>query len=351
MFALWTLAAALAACPTLTAELDAAEDSLQVLDLQAAAEYLDQAEAALACGLPPSADELAHFYFLDGAVAQFTGDGDGAVDAYRAARVLDDNAGLPGFDSAVAELLQKAEGERPAGTGSLDVAPTLAEPWLVRVDLGEPTTLPAAVMHGLHLVQFTDAEGNVFEGKIVYVAGDAPVVVNHELPATPPKPERVRKVIPTELTLRLGFGANMAFGSPQTATVDGVAYSEPSFKAMTPGSLSLGLQVYQAFFEVEGQVGALLDGHYLVEGDPAPEAHKLGWGVALQAGARVGSVDLGIGGGPLLPSRSTAYAMARFRPFKRAPVSLTAKAGVRSAHRLGAEPMLGLTLAYDLGLL
>ncbi|TNE91567.1 MAG: hypothetical protein EP330_05010 [Deltaproteobacteria bacterium] len=352
MIALWTLVvAAQAACPSLPAELDAAETALQVLDLPAAEAYLDNAEAALACGRLPDASEVARFHFLDGAVAQFMGDAPAAKQSYRAALALDPEAGLAGFESALSSVVDEARAETPSQTGSIEVSPALADPWQVRVDLGASTPTPVAVMEGLHLVQFTDADGAVFGGHVVLVTADMPVVVNHDLPATPPEPERVRNPVDTSFTVRLGIGTGFAFGKSQTATVDGTTFDEPAFKATTPASLGLDFGVGPVFFEAEGEVGALLDGHYLVEGTPSPEATKLAWGVGLNAGANLGDLALGVGGGAALPGRYRGYALARFTPFRRAPVSLTARAGVRSAHRLGAEPMFGLTVAYDLGLL
>ncbi|MCO4747394.1 MAG: hypothetical protein KC912_21520 [Proteobacteria bacterium] len=349
MIALWTvLSAASAACPSLIAELDAAEQALQVFDLPAAESYLDNAEAAMACGTLPDKTQIARFFFLDGAVYQFNGDATSAIESYRAALKLDAQAGLDGFESAVADLVVKAK-EGEAGTGSVDVSPTLVEPWKVAVD-GASVALPAPVMEGLHLVQFTDAEGAVFEGKIIAVTSGQAVVVNHELPATPPQAERVRNPVATSGTLRLGFGASLAAGQAQSATVDGTTFREPSVKASTPVSLGFQVGVGPVFFEPEGHFGALLDGHYLTEGSPAPEATKLAWGFGLNAGATVGKTDLGVGGGTLFPGRFQGYGLARLRPFKRAPVSLALRAGVRSAHRLGAEPMVGLTVAYDLGL-
>lgn len=325
-----------------SAPLAAAEGRVLELDFDAAHAALDAIEKGFACGAT-SADQIARFWLLTGALASFEGDSDGADQALIAARAAD---GSVWIDALGKDLRARYEAVfAPAGEAvvTLDPLPSGME---VRVD-GAVNTGRVAVRPGMHVIQVRGGDqawGRVFRANANEavtlpttleeraVAVVVPDPVPDPVPVKPPRPPREDGLV----AVHLGLGLAGAVGASQSPA----DLTEPSAK-LGP-TLEVGAVLRPGTAWVRAAIGGdlLLGGTFVFVDEEAGEAH--GWPVApilhAAGGVSLGSLDVGGMLGAQLPGRIPVRAVGSWAVLDRLRVEGRAGVNLGTPAPTGDDP-------------
>lgn len=177
--------AARAACPSLVAATDHAEQSILEGRLDDYPALSEQMDSALSCGPAASPRQVARALLVQGVYQHFTGSEDGARLSFASALRLDPQGWNPDFGDEVEALYRASTAAVASGTGELSVLPA-PDPALVVVLDGAPATLPATVQVGFHVVQVTEPGGAALAAERALVLGAGEQVVLNLGVLTPP---------------------------------------------------------------------------------------------------------------------------------------------------------------------
>lgn len=366
MLWLWSSLAFAADCDP-SAPLARAEQAVLEARLDVARSALRDVEAAFGCGAVAPREVLATAWLIEGAVETFGGDREAAAEAFVAASRTAPDLWLGSLGARLKADRDAAIAAASPGSGSLEVTGPPAGAFLA-ID-GVPTTSPARLAPGLHLVQAGRAADAVVWGKVVYLPPDQRVAVDvpafspaaapEPAPAAPaPAPEpapAAPATVPepppdrgTGLFAHAALGGASVFGDP--LVVDGGdqgRLDEPAVKVSVPIEVGAVLRPSEALWLRAAAGTAPLIGGRLVY---ATGEGATAWPVAVFAhgsvGGSVGPADLGLLGGISLPGRIELRGTGSVA-LGSAPLRLELRGGVNAATARAVEPAVGLLLALD----
>ncbi|MFT5456821.1 MAG: hypothetical protein ACI9K2_003311 [Myxococcota bacterium] len=349
--------AAHAACPDRLEILDAATSAVVGADLFAARNRLNELEEAFACGGLAGRDELALLWLLEGALATFSGDADGAEDGFRAAAAISPGRFIEDLGPRLREQYE-ASLHRVAGAGgTVVIEPTLAG-WTLAVD-GEPVASPAEVAEGLHLVQVGPSPDEIGFARVIAVFGgtlvvdtgfepilyrDPPTVVEQRRDPVLPTPPPTLGSPPAPPTL--GWTVSAGFGLAMGRQIDaGAVGMEPAVKPAVPFETAVRLRAGSGWARAGVGTGVLLSGDYLYAQDDRVVGSPVSLGAHLAGGWAGPSADVGGLVGLQWPGRITARAVG-VMPVGDLPLEAEARAGLNIATERPVEPAIELMLTF-----
>lgn len=162
-----------------------------------------------------------------------------------------------------------------------------------------------------------------------------PVSVAHE-PAPPP-------VTDPSLALRLVVGAGLSVA--QGAAISAGDSREPATRLWLPIELGLQLDAGHGWFRVLGGLMPMLDGQHVYTVDGDLRTSRVGGGVSLAGGGRIGIGHVGALIGARLPSRVVAQAVGGVQ-LHRSGLGLELRAGVDVTTVTAVEPAFDLLLVF-----
>lgn len=301
------LATAWAGDCTINAELDQATDAILSLDLPAGSTALDAAKEGFGCGGVPSA-ELARYWLLQAAHAEFSGEPDRVEPALVAARVTDASVWL---DSLGPDLKARWEAALPAeGTATLQLT-DLPEGYVATLN-GQSFT--GTMTPGFHILQVDGGEQGF--GKLVRASAGDSIELSTSLPPLP-KPEPVAEPIappvpprpeaPAErmVALHLAVGVTSVFGESYA--------TEPSTKVGPALEVGLLLEPGESFWVRAAIAGELaLGGNWAYADGEQTNGLAVSPSLFLAVGVRTGDLRFGALAGLQLPGRLPLRAVASY---------------------------------------
>ena len=347
-------AAASAACPDRAELIDKALDAVVSADLFGARNRLTELEGALACGVLATQDELVSMWLLEGALSTFSGDREGASDAFRAAAVqrpswFIDDLGAPlraDYDAACATPV--------SGTGTLVIEPVLAG-WTLAVD-GESAEFPVTVSAGLHVVQVGSSDDAVGFARVIHVSDGATVVIDTQLrPVLPRDPvstnPRVdgapQPAVQPPSSLVLGWTASAGVGVAVGARLEDAVGTEPALKVMIPLETGVRLRGEHGWLRAAVGAGPLLGGDFVYSQSGRAVVTPVSLGTHLAGGWRSTSLAAGAAVGIQWPERVGVRGIVAL-PLGQAPLELEARLGVNALAERAPEPAAELVLSFVL---
>lgn len=176
-----------AGCENPAVPLNLAEKAIMEARLDDARTALDEVEQLYACSPVAAPHDLAQFWLLEGAWAQFSGDTASAEEAFASARALAPEVWNADLGPALLEQYQRAT--LPGGApGALVLSPPLTS-LRTYVD-GQKQGFPAALVPGLHLVQIAPTESDAIYARVIAVRSGEEVSLVHNLKDRPPQVAR-----------------------------------------------------------------------------------------------------------------------------------------------------------------
>lgn len=370
---LWTTPA-WAECPDVAAEVDRAVESLEVLDLDRVESHLAAAEAGLGCGPAAKPTLLARMWLVEGTWRTFGGEVDLAAESFAAAHRADPDVFLEDFADSI-QAPYDAAAAASTDTSTLVLRPELGDGWVIVVD-GEALAMPSEVVAGLHAVQVLPAEG---EGAAFAVVVLSPPglqsSVDHSLPINPqssgpvapvPVPEPVSASVPEPASEPVGpatveepstgarfafhaaFGADLAFGEPQTAVRNDGVWEEPGFKPSLPIELGVGLSAGGLWLRAHLAVAPLVGGAFVWTDNGEDYYSPASFGAGATLGANLGWVRGGVLAAIARPDR-VATRLVLGLDFGDLPVGAELRGGLNFVTARRAEPAVGMVITLRLG--